>query len=89
MQRPALRELDDDGHLSAGTARTEWIAAPTFAPLIALDPLGPRVRVTVAEALLARVRRLVEPTREITGVEQREPDAASFAAAISASLWCM
>ena len=61
---------------SGGTARTEWIAAPTFAPLIVATRARPSAAASPSlKRALGAVRRLAEPAGEVARVEQREPDA--------------
>ncbi len=65
------------GIWSAGTARTEWIAAPMRACGASSSPstrCGPARGVAVAEAPLGAGRRLPEAAGDVARVEQRDPD---------------
>ena len=65
------------GICSAGTARTEWIAAPITVVVVAAQLRGsgrPALRVAVGEAQLHALDRRPEPAAEVAGVEQRDPD---------------
>ena len=88
VQGRAGRRVDDRRIWSAGTARTEWIAAPIA--VVSFRAIArfwqPSVGGPVGVAQLRALDRRPEAAAEVAGVEQRDPDARPrSAASISAT----
>ena len=77
MQRAAVGVRGDVGIASSGTARTEWIAAPTVR--VSSGRIRrrewPGVGVVVAEPALGALERGVDAARQVGRVEQGDPQA--------------